>query len=352
MKRKSVFSSLIPIHLGIIIIFTVFLISCSNDDSNPTTPTSLVPVLTTADVSAITDTTANCGGTITSDGGATVTAWGVCWSTSQTPTVSDSITNDGGGAGSFTSEMSGLTPETDYYVRAYATNSGGTGYGAAMLFTTLETVIGTVTDIDGNTYQTIKIGNQWWMAENLKVIRYRNGEAIPNVTDNSVWAGLSTGAYCNYDNDYRYAAIYGCLYNWYAIDDSRNIAPAGWHVPTDEEWKQLEMYLGMSQSDADQIGWRGTDEGGKLKEDGTTHWDSPNIGATNESGFSALPGGYRHYYDDGMFYSIGYGGYWWSSTEYNTSYAWRRVLYHGDSSVYRGSDSSKRSGFSLRCVKD
>ncbi|MCD4693117.1 MAG: hypothetical protein K8R79_09395, partial [Calditrichales bacterium] len=156
MKRKSNFNSLIPIHFGIIIIFTVFLISCSNDDSNPTTPSSSVPVLTTADVSEIDTSTANCGGNITSDGGALVTARGVCWSTAQTPTVSDSITNDGGGAGSFTSEMSGLTPETDYYVRAYATNSAGTGYGSTMLFTTLEPLFGTVIDIDGNTYQTIR----------------------------------------------------------------------------------------------------------------------------------------------------------------------------------------------------
>ncbi len=161
MKRKSGFNSLIPIHFGIIIIFTVFLISCSNDDSNPTAPSSSLPVLTTADVSAITDTTANCGGAITSDGGATVTARGVCWSTSQTPTIANNKTNDGTGASSFTSEMSGLTPDTTYYVRAYATNSAGTGYGSAVSFTTLKTEMGTVTDIDGNVYQTIKIGNQW-----------------------------------------------------------------------------------------------------------------------------------------------------------------------------------------------
>jgi uncharacterized protein (TIGR02145 family) len=349
MKRKSNFNSLIPMYSGIIIIFTMLLISCSNDDSNPTTPTYSVPVLTTADVSAITDTTANCGGTITSDGGATVTARGVCWSTSQTPTVSDSITNDGGGAGSFTSKMSGLTPETDYYVRAYATNSGGTGYGAAMLFSTLESPYGTVTDIDGNTYQTIKIGNQWWMAENLKVTHYRNGEAIPNVTDNTDWAILTTGAYCNYDNNTVNIATFGRLYNWYALDDSRQIAPSGWHVPTDEEWKQLEMYLGMSQSDADNTDWRGADEGGKLKEEGTTHWISPNTGATNESGFTALPGGYR-YFHGGIFGSMGYTGYWWSSTE-SSSNTWNRELRYDHSDVRRNA-KDKRNGFSMRCIRD
>ena len=150
---------------------------------------------------------------------------------------------------------------------------------------------GTVTDIDGNTYQTVKIGDQWWMAENLKVTCYRNGDAIPNITDGTTWASLSTGAYCEYNNDINNVATYGRLYNWYAVTDSRNIAPAGWHVPSDAEWKQLEMYLGMSQSEADATGWRGTDEGGKLKEVGTMHWNSPNTGATNESGFTALPGG-------------------------------------------------------------
>ncbi|MCK4448089.1 MAG: fibrobacter succinogenes major paralogous domain-containing protein, partial [Candidatus Marinimicrobia bacterium] len=131
---------------------------------------------------------------------------------------------------------------------------------------------GTVTDIDGNTYQTVKIGDQWWMAENLKVTHYRNGDPIPNVTDNTDWSNLTTGAYCNYDNNASYVTTYGRLYNWYTVNDSRYIAPSGWHVPTDEELKELEMYLGMSQSQADYTGYRGTDEGGKLKETGTTHW--------------------------------------------------------------------------------
>jgi uncharacterized protein (TIGR02145 family) len=122
-----------------------------------------------------------------------------------------------------------------------------------------------VTDIDGNVYQTVTIGAQVWMAENLKVTHYRNGDPIPNVTDTAAWEGLSTGAYCEYDNDINNVATYGRLYNWYAVDDSRGLAPEGWHVPSDDEWKQLEMYLGMSQSEADDYGWRGTDEGGEVK---------------------------------------------------------------------------------------
>jgi uncharacterized protein (TIGR02145 family) len=207
----------------------------------------------------------------------------------------------------------------------------------------------TVTDYDGNVYQTVLIGDQCWMMENLKVTHYRNGDPIPHVTDGGTWEGLTSGAYCNYNNDEGNVATYGRLYNWYAVDDSRNIAPAGWHVPTDEEWKQLEMYLGMSQAEADDVGWRGTDEGGKLKEAGTTHWYPPNEGATNESGFTALPGGYRNYY--GYFTSMGYIAYFWSSTEYDSLFAWRRHLDYYSSQVSRYS-SYKQLGFSVRCVRD
>jgi uncharacterized protein (TIGR02145 family) len=207
----------------------------------------------------------------------------------------------------------------------------------------------TVTDYDDNVYQTVLIGDQCWMMENLKVTHYRNGDPIPHVTDGGTWSGLSTGAYCNYDNDPANVATYGRLYNWYAVDDSRNIAPAGWHVPSDEEWKQLEMYLGMSQAEADDEGWRGTDEGGKLKETGTTHWQSPNTGATNESGFTALPGGYRGY--SGYFSDMGGSALFWSSTELYSYYAWGRYLDYGYSQVYRNY-YSRHYGFSVRCVRD
>jgi uncharacterized protein (TIGR02145 family) len=209
---------------------------------------------------------------------------------------------------------------------------------------------GTVTDIDGNTYQTIKIGNQWWMAENLKAIHYRNGDSIPTVTDNSTWRFLATGAYCEYNNDVNNVAIYGRLYNWYAVADSRNIAPAGWHVASDAEWKQLEMTLGMSQAQADSIDWRGTTEGGKLKEVGTIHWSTPNTGATNESGFSALPGGYR-YSGNGTYDYVGYSAYFWSSTEHVSGTAWSRRLSYYYSGLGRNG-YYKEFGFSVRCVRD
>ncbi len=216
--------------------------------------------------------------------------------------------------------------------------------------TSINVFDGTVTDIDGNVYQAVKIGDQWWMAENLKVTHYRNGDAIAHVTDNTEWTNLSSGAWCVYDNNDGNTDTYGLLYNWYAVDDSRNIAPEGWHVPTDEEWKELEMYLGMSQSEADDTGWRGTDEGGKLKATGTEYWNSPNEGATNESGFSALPGGCRYFYS-GYFYFMGFYGYWWSSTEASSTSAWNRGLYCGYSDVCRSYDY-KRYGFSVRCLRD
>ncbi len=297
-----------------------------------------VPVLSTANVSSITETTAVCGGTITSDGGAAVTYRGVCWSTSQTPTVADNKTTDGTGVGSFTSNITGLTASTTYYVRAYAINNVGTGYGSAMSFTTEESQIGTVTDIDGNTYQTVKIGNQWWMAENLKVTHYRNGDAIPNVTDETTWINLTTGAYCNYDNNSNNVTIYGRLYNWYAVNDSRNIAPEGWHVPSDAEWKTLETYLGGISV-----------AGGKMKEIGTTHWSSPNTGATNESGFSALPGGSR---SETAYYGVmGEVARFWSSTEELNTRAWRRALSHNNSGVDLFI-SLKTNGYSVRFVKN
>ena len=197
--------------------------------------------------------------------------------------------------------------------------------------------IGTVTDIDGNLYYTVKIGEQWWMLENLRVTHYRNGDAIPNVTDDAEWEGLSTGAYCDYDNDPANVATYGRLYNWYAVGDSRNIAPAGWHVPSDDEWQTLVDYLGGSSV-----------AGGKMKEAGTTHWNPPNTGATNESGFSALPGGYRIHYGS---FDMGFYTYFWSSTEYSSSYAWYRSLNYINSQVGRDY-YDKRLGISVRCVRD
>ena len=209
---------------------------------------------------------------------------------------------------------------------------------------------GTVTDIDGNTYLTIKIGKQWWMAENLKVTHYRNGEALPNITDNSAWENLTAGAYCNYNNDEIHVDTYGRLYNWYAVNDSRGLAPEGWHVPSDDEWKDVEMFLGMSRTEADAaMRGRGTDESGKLKEMGTVHWRNPNVGATNESGFTALPGGKR--YEGGPYDEIEITAEFWTSTETGSEHAWLRILTHNLPQIARV-DHWKSRGVSVRCVKE
>jgi uncharacterized protein (TIGR02145 family) len=209
----------------------------------------------------------------------------------------------------------------------------------------------TVTDIDGNLYQTVTIGGRIWLAGNLKVTHYRNGDPISNVTDNGVWGNLTTGAYCAYGNDSTNIAPYGLLYNWYGVSDGRGLAPAGWHVATDTEWQQLELTLGMSQADVDAIASaRGTTEGGKIKEAGTSHWTTPNTGANNETGFAALPGGYRE--ESGDYFGLGDAGNFWSSTKRFDIYAWYRNLSSQKSTIGRFDRGINMSGFSVRCVND
>jgi uncharacterized protein (TIGR02145 family) len=195
-----------------------------------------------------------------------------------------------------------------------------------------------VTDIDGNTYQTIVINGQEWMAENLRTSKYSNGEVIPNIPDNSQWSTLTTGAWSHYNNDSQYENPYGKLYNWYTVADPRNVCPTGWHVPSDAEWTVLTDYLGGVSV-----------AGGKMKSTGTQYWESPNQDATNESGFSGLPGSSR--FLNGSFDLIGYYGYWWSSTEYNTGDAWTRNLLYYDGDVYRH-NPNKPGGFSVRCLNN
>ena len=196
----------------------------------------------------------------------------------------------------------------------------------------------TVTDVDGNVYNTITIGSQVWMKENLKTTRYRNGDLIPNVTDPTQWYNITTGAYCDYENDPVNSATYGRLYNWFAVN-SGNLAPAGWHIPSDAEWTTLENYLGDAAT-----------AGGKLKETGTAHWQSPNADATNQTGFTALPGGYRS--STGSFYEITYKGEWWTSTTgSDISYGYYRFLDFNIGFILRDEDY-KVDGNSVRCIRD
>ncbi len=209
---------------------------------------------------------------------------------------------------------------------------------------------GTVTDREGNLYNTVKIGNQWWMAENLKVRSYRNGDAIPNVTGNSEWKILTGGGYCVYLNVEGNKADYGYLYNWFAAADPRNIAPEGWHVATDADWRELEMHLGMDEVVTSDFGERGADEGNYLKATGTRYWNQPNEGANNNYGFSALPGGTRQG-DISRFIGIHTGAYFWTTTESHAEGAWSRDLGYRDIAISRFS-MQKKAGNSIRCVKD
>jgi hypothetical protein len=212
-----------------------------------------IPSLTTNAITAIATTSATSGGIITSDGGATITARGVVWSTSTNPTIAlTTKTSDGTGTGSFSSTLSNLTPKTTYYVRAYATNSTGTGYGNEVTFTTAEAVMNipcpgtpTVKDIDGNTYNTVQIGTQCWTKENLRVTKYRDGTVIPLDESNSIggesdiWQDITIGARSIYENNIDNLRDYGYLYNGYSVLDSKGICPDGWHIPAYSDGSDL-----------------------------------------------------------------------------------------------------------------
>jgi uncharacterized protein (TIGR02145 family) len=241
------------------------------------------------------------------------------------------------------STLTGLTASTTYYVRAYATNGVGTAYGNEISFSTNTSngfsSCGGVTDVDGNSYQTVQIGTQCWTQSNLTVSKYRNGDNIPNITDNTQWSQTNTsntGAWCNYNNDANNGTTYGKLYNWYAVTDSRVLCPTGWHVPTDAEWSNLENHLGGS-----------TVAGGAMKS--TTGWTAPNTGATNSSGFTGLPGGYRG--DGGDFFYLGTSSDWWSSSVSSYGTPFYMLLYYNAAGIFWYSTAPK-VGFSIRCVRD
>jgi len=317
-------------------LFFMLLNSCSKDENSPTIDTTVLI--------KITQSTAIFRSHILDNGGATISEMGFCWSTSQNPVITDSKIIVKSDSLSFTDTITGLNPNITYFVRSYAINSKGIAYGNEQSFTLwINTPGPVVTDVDGNSYTTVKIGTQVWFAENLRTTKYRNGDLIGTTTPATLDIRTeNTPKYqWAYEGNENNVTTYGRLYTWYAVNDSRNIAPIGWHIATNAEWSQLIDYLGGQFT-----------PGGKLKEKYTAHWKSPNTGATNESGFTALPGGTRS--ENGLFYNVGFITYWWTSNEcsgcankvgmdYYLGNTFSEIFYEGDNPSIGGS---------VRCVKD
>jgi uncharacterized protein (TIGR02145 family) len=291
-----------------------------------------LPNLITTNAYDITQTTATSGATAAGVGESPVTSRGICWNTtgSNYPTIEDNKTADGTGTETFTSLLTGLIPGTFYYIRSYAINSDGIAYGTLQEFSTK------IADIDGNIYNTVSIYDKLWIVENLKTTRYNDGTTIPLVTDNAAWSTLATSGYCYYNNDITYKSTYGGLYNWFAVSTGK-LCPIDWYIPSDAEWTAFTDFM------AGEI-----IAGGRLKEIGTAHWLTPNTGATNDNGFTALPGGSRD--NIGNFNNIVQDGNWWSSSEYDANSSWYRNMNYNVSSIDRNY-YSKAKGLSVRCIK-
>lgn len=302
-------------------------------------------IVATFEVSEITNVSAMSGGEIIYADGSAVIEKGLVWNTNSDPTVETTSGKSSFNAqkGEFTVMLEGLIPSTVYHVRAYAVGASGIAYGDELSFRTSS---GRITDVEGNVYYTVTIGSYEWMTSNLKTGLYRNGDTIPYVDGGLEWSSLVTGAMTSFKSELH--ADYGNLYNWFAVADERALCPAGWSIPSDEEWKILERELGMSTSSSNRSGLRDRYAGGRLKEKGSRNWRNPNILATDEHGFRALPAGYRH--AEGTFRSLGASSNWWTSTGHSDLNSWYRNIYFENAGIYR-SILNKKNGISVRCVR-
>ena len=293
------------------------------------------PVLTTTEVSSLLTTTANSGGSVTSDGGSPITVRGVCWNTAQNPTTDNNKTIDGTGSGNFTSNIAGLLPNTTYYLRSYATNNIGTSYGNDLIFKTFSFI-----DVDGNGYHSVVIGTQTWMAENLKTTKYINGDLIGTTTPATMdISGEDAPKYqWSYLGNESNVDTYGRLYTWYSLTDIRSVCPTGWHVPTSADFTTLINFVGDFNT-----------AGGILKETGTSHFLSPNTGATNAVGFTSLPAGYRNIY--GLFGGMTDACEFWTSSEVDGTNATMYSIFSGSGAIGT-TEFDKKFGMSIRCIKD
>lgn len=333
-------------------------IAYGNEISFTTNP-PLPPVLITKEITNTTTNSVLSGGIISSDGGSTITARGVCWNSTENPTITDNKTTDDLLSETFRSSISGLVPNKLYYMRSYATHNTGTSYGNEII---VKTYSGTVTDIDGNTYFTTTIGNQIWMAENLKTTRYNNGDLIGTTTPATLNISAETTPKYQwaYNGNETNVAVYGRLYTWFAATDNRKVCPAGWHLASDTEWTTMENFLNangfnydgtttfnvynkIGKSLAGTASWKLIGTSGSIG-----NFDFPSY--RNKSGFSALPGGIRRI--DGLFNSIYEVAYYWTSTEIDASFAYVRNLYYSNTNTNRIGNLKTEHAFSLRCIAD
>jgi len=272
--------------------------------------------------------------------GSTITESGICYGANHNPTTSDSKVTTTSQSGPMDISLTGLEANTHYYVRGYAVTSTGTLYSPEYTVWTYALM-----DYDGNGYHAVTIGTQTWLRENWKCTHYNNGDLIPNITDDPSWAQATAGAMCWYNNDRaKYDSVYGAMYNWYAVNDPRGLAPKGWHVSSEKEYVTLILYLGT---------WKIA--GGKLKETGTKHWKAPNTGATNSTEFTALPGGDRGsgHGKIGHFWDLHTDAVFWTSDRapFENS-AWAMYTSYNNSGLHSGEAFDNASGFSIRLVKN
>jgi uncharacterized protein (TIGR02145 family) len=324
MKTQNIY------RLMLFVLISINLITCKKDDN------ILLPSVKTYSPLYISSTAATIGCIVESDGGSNQINCGIYISNLQNPETTGSKFQIGNDTGTFLGQITGFLPGSEYFVKAYADNEKGESLGDQVTFTTPATI----TDIDNNIYETVKIGNQQWMTENLKTTKYSNGDLIGTTTPATLDISNESSPKYQwvYDSFESNADIYGRLYTGYVVTDSRGLCPTGWHVPSDAELTALITGLG-GESIA----------GSKLKEAGTTHWSSMDYEATNESLFSFLPAGNRE--NAGIFRDIGVGGFLWSSTVFDITNGWYFHVAGGTSQVGR-IGAEKGAGFSVRCIKD
>jgi uncharacterized protein (TIGR02145 family) len=325
--------------------------------------------VTTVPVSHITRTSGYLEGSFINEGTDTIISYGFCWNTEPQPTFDDNrivvnqMKTGNTTNGTYLNRIKGLSPNTTYYVKAYAITVKSKIFGEQESFTTKPATVNitfnpdltyqSISDIDGNIYKTIKIDDQEWMAENLKTTRFNDGSAIPLVTEDDMWIRQNTPGYCwYYNNEAVFKNIYGGYYNWYAVSAGK-LCPSGWHVPSEDEWNKLKLFLGMTPDQLEEGSelFPNTTAGNKIKETGTVNWVEENTDATNESGFTALPGGWRN--SSASFDGEGEAGGWWSAavlTPYHVILA--NWVADFTASIFRSHGLTENTGQNVRCVKD